>query len=312
MSNYPKVAILLAAYNGENWIIDQLDSILRQRNVDVTIYISIDKSSDSTLQIVQNISAKEPRIKCLPYGESFRSAAQNFYRLIADVDFSGFDFISFSDQDDIWFEDKLSRAIDSFVTDSHHAYSSNVVAFWSSGSRVMIDKAQAQKPYDYFFEAAGPGCTYVLPVFMAKKFQEFIRSRPLSAYKKIPHDWLLYAYIRSQGYKWWIDPKPSMDYRQHERNVVGANVGTRAMILRWRQIFFDADWVTHVYGIAQLLNLESHPVIKNFQGNSIFSKLQLALQASSCRRRLRDQAAFMLIVLIYGVKDLVSKVKLQK
>ena len=46
------VAILLAAYNGEKWILDQLNSILFQNNINIHIFISIDLSDDNTLNII--------------------------------------------------------------------------------------------------------------------------------------------------------------------------------------------------------------------------------------------------------------------
>lgn len=51
-SVFPKVAVLLAAYNGMAWIEAQLDSILKQANVCVSVFISVDTSSDGTGSVV--------------------------------------------------------------------------------------------------------------------------------------------------------------------------------------------------------------------------------------------------------------------
>ena len=107
MKNNTSCAVLLAAFNGEDWIEEQIESILNQKNIDVHIYVSLDISSDSTIEILNKIIEKDKRVVLLPYGEKFGNAAKNFYRLIKDVDFSNYDFISFSDQDDIWKEHKL-------------------------------------------------------------------------------------------------------------------------------------------------------------------------------------------------------------
>ena len=54
--NKPKVAVLLAAYNGEKYIEEQIQSILDQKNIDIYIYISIDESTDKTLEICENLT----------------------------------------------------------------------------------------------------------------------------------------------------------------------------------------------------------------------------------------------------------------
>ena len=61
------IAVLLAAYNGMQWIEEQIDSILNQRNVDVTIFISVDLSTDGTYEWCQALQKKNPRIVVLPY-----------------------------------------------------------------------------------------------------------------------------------------------------------------------------------------------------------------------------------------------------
>ena len=89
----PKIAVLLAAYNGIDWVEEQVESILSQRDVIPILFISVDLSVDGTDDWVRNKINDTRSIIMLPYGESFGSAAGNFFRLIRDVDFSGFDAI---------------------------------------------------------------------------------------------------------------------------------------------------------------------------------------------------------------------------
>lgn len=107
-----KVAVLLAAYNGMEWIEAQLTSILHQSLVDVTVYISVDPSSDGTESWCAHYAKMHPEIVVLPEHGKFGSASRNFFRLIRDVDFDTYDFLAFADQDDLWHIDKLSRAIE--------------------------------------------------------------------------------------------------------------------------------------------------------------------------------------------------------
>ena len=53
-----RVCVILASYNGSNWIKDQIQSIINQKNVKIDLVIFDDNSSDNTLQIIKNISKK--------------------------------------------------------------------------------------------------------------------------------------------------------------------------------------------------------------------------------------------------------------
>lgn len=105
----PRFAVLLAAYNGMQWLPEQLDSILSQVGVDVTVYVSTDRSSDGTYAWVCDVADTDPRVVPLTYGEVFGGAAKNFFRLLRDVDLEPFDYIAFADQDDIWLPDKAQH-----------------------------------------------------------------------------------------------------------------------------------------------------------------------------------------------------------
>jgi len=146
-----KIAVLLAAYNGVKWLPAQVESILQQKNVDVNIFISVDSSSDATEAWVSELALNNTQVKVLPHGEHFGGAGRNFYRLIRDVDFSEFDYIALADQDDIWLADKLSAAHERISESCASGYSSNVTAFWSDGRKVLLDKAQRQRKYDFLF-----------------------------------------------------------------------------------------------------------------------------------------------------------------
>ena len=61
MSSISKVAILLAAYNGENYLSEQLDSILSQKQVEVEVFISLDQSSDGSIDVINEYVKKHKR-----------------------------------------------------------------------------------------------------------------------------------------------------------------------------------------------------------------------------------------------------------
>ena len=299
ISNYPlpKFAVLLAAYNGEKFINQQISSILSQENIDLHIYVSIDQSIDGTEICIQKLMDLDPRITLLPTGERYGGAAKNFYRLIRDVDLSSYEFISLSDQDDVWFPQKLSRAYAVLSQGNLNAYSSNVIAFWPDGHKTFVKKSYPQVKWDFLFEAAGPGCTYVISKPLILDFQRLICAKWHEVQNIGLHDWFIYAFARANSYKWIIDETPGMFYRQHENNEVGVNRGIKAIQYRAQKIFTGwafsqslliADLVGFKRGLSEHLYLES----------SRFSYLKLAFFSMQCRRRLRDQFFFAISCLI--------------
>jgi len=265
----PRVAVLLAAFEGMQWIKEQIDSILNQQGVKVTLFVSVDSSTDGTDQWVQSLTNKNSNVFMLPYGERFGGAGPNFLRLLSDVDFSGFDAVSFADQDDIWFTDKLQNAYEILQTKRYDVYSSNVTAFWPDGRQEFIDKAQPQKNFDYLFEAAGPGCTYVFNPDSALAFKHFVLSIE-GHFQGLPlHDWLAYAFCRSRGFKWFIDSRPSMLYRQHQYNQVGINKGLNAYRARFSRVICksfrsDVEILLSLLGYPEGFQLTRSFLIRNF------------------------------------------------
>ncbi|WP_223522283.1 glycosyltransferase [Pseudomonas sp. A-B-26] len=290
----PKVAVLLAAYNGMQWIEEQLVSILQQSDVDVTIYISVDLSTDGTQAWCAAYAVDQPRIVVLPGAGKFGGASRNFFRLIRDVDFETYDYIAFADQDDIWRVDKLTRATSEINSRQIDAYSSNVTAFWPDGRRHLLDKAQPQVAWDFLFEAAGPGCTYVLGKHFALSLKKSISSNWRQLQKVSLHDWYFYAFARSNGYRWYIDPVPSMAYRQHESNQIGANKGLSSLVARYKTIH-DGWWFDQVRMITLLVGQGDDPFVKTWLQLQRLQLMKLSFSAWSCRRRIRDKVFFFCI-----------------
>ncbi len=295
-----QIAILLASYNGVKYIKEQVDSILNQKEVNVTVFISDDLSTDGIIEYIQDIYMKEKRVVYLQSNQKFGGAAKNFYRLIKDVDFSNFDFISLADQDDIWYEDKLIRAINTIKDRQIDAYSSNVLAFWEDGKQMVLEKAQPQVKYDYLFEAAGPGCTYVLTKKLANDIKEFMIKNWEQINQIDLHDWLIYAYSRENNYKWYIDKIPTMRYRQHISNQVGANDGLNAKIKRFKLVF--SSWYRdETIKIIKVLNLEhKYKFAKYILNKSYLNNILLLGYIFDFRRKNKDKV-FLTLLVLFGI-----------
>lgn len=297
MQNYPKCAVLLATYHGEKYIQDQVDSILSQQEVNVTIFVSDDLSTDKTISIIEKYS--DERIKFLP-AKKMGSAGLNFYRLVEDVDFINFDYIAFADQDDIWNSDKLKRAIEKIKLNKVSVYSSNVLAFWESGKEVILSKAGEQKKYDYMFSSAGPGCTYVFTQEFLTEFKKVLIYKNKLLFKIELHDWLVYAYARSKNYSWYIDEYPSMKYRQHNNNVFGANSGLKMILLRWSQSR-NGWYRNQILNISEFCEIDNE-IYQKLKRNSYIDRLTLLNKVNQFRRDIKGIVFLFLAFLVPGFK----------
>lgn len=287
----PRFLVLLAAYNGVQWIEEQVQSILSQQEVSVTIAINVDKSTDGTEEWATALALREPRVFVLPLGERFGGAARNFFRLVHDAPLAGYDYFSFADQDDIWHPDKLIRAVTVMNATRVDGYSSDVQAFWPNGVEKTVVKSQPQAAYDFLFEAAGPGCTYVFTRELFITMQRHLTAHFAEVQAVTLHDWYFYAFSRANGYRWHIDNVPSMRYRQHASNQVGVNQGAKAFKARLAQVF-DGWYLNQAAKIAKLVGMGDSPFVRSWSGLGRFQLLRLAKNSSQCRRRLRDKYVF--------------------
>lgn len=256
MKHKPKIAILMATWNGSSWVAEQLNSILASTGVDVRVFINDDCSNDKTLSVIKNVT--DPRIERISIIKC-GGAAQNFFYLLKSVNFANFEYVALSDQDDVWHREKLVRSI-SQLADCFDAYSSNVTAFWSNGARQLLKKSQPQKKYDYLFESGGPGCTFVFTRETAVFIQDWLISKGAAELKKISmHDWLIYALLRNSKKRWIVDDYSSLDYRQHASNAMGASRGLKQKIERLKLI--RSNWYgEQVELVARIIGNSDRPV----------------------------------------------------
>ena len=286
----PKVAILLATHNGKFFLRQQLESLKAQAEVEVHIFVSDDGSSDGTLELLDEFSASTNILTFINRKRVFGRSAKNFFYLVKNVDLSGFDFVAFSDQDDVWFDNKLNRAVNCLSTRNINGYSSDVLAYWpTKNSQLYIKKSYPQKPFDYLFEPPGPGCTQVFTVSSFTCFQDFLNKTEFDLAKIDCHDWLAYAYYREHGLGWHIDPVATMYYYQHASNEVGVNRGFSAMkkrLLKVKNLWYkkQVNLIKDILGTAPDIFYSRSVVIKN---------------ALNLRRK-RSQSLFVCLLILTG------------
>ena len=136
-----KIKILLATYNGEKYIKEQINSILAQKDVFVDIVVSDDNSKDKTVEI---INTDYPDINSNRNTPGTGSAAKNFLKMVSNLNFEeDFEYIAFSDQDDIWLPEKMSSALKLLKKNDADLYCSNLTKWdTSNGSFSELKKIE--------------------------------------------------------------------------------------------------------------------------------------------------------------------------
>lgn len=220
MNSKETIDILVATYNGEKFIKQQIDSIINQTYNNIRIIISDDCSTDSTRQILEEYKKKDDRI-ILYFQEKNIGYIKNFEFLLTKVESK---FYALSDQDDVWLPEKLEYSLDKLIsTDSDLIHSDLIVV---DTNLDMLYKSRWKKmgltkkvKYDdtrslYLYNCI-TGCT----ILAKSKFIKDILPLPCES-KFMVHDYWISLYYSIKGKICHID-KPLILYRQHGNNQIG-------------------------------------------------------------------------------------------
>ena len=224
-----RVAILMSTYNGEKFLCEQMNSLLRQVEVSVEIFVRDDGSTDKTIGILNEYSRNNSNI--------YVNLAPNigvgnsFINLLYSVP-DDFDYYAFSDQDDIWLNNKLIRAIELIKEMTIPTlYCSNQRLIDTSGKEfgMRFDEDPDLSSEKILVHNKATGCTMVWNNALQKKI---IMNRPSEQLlKNRIHDvWI--AMVASVCGKIIYDKKGYILYRQHENNYVGAKESTKLDVLK--------------------------------------------------------------------------------
>ena len=108
MDKNQSVAVLLATYNGEKYLAEQLDSIIKQKDINVHIIARDDGSTDKTVAMLHQCSKKYAhKITVISKNSNENGHLANFSALCEYALTTSFEYFCFADQDDVWHEDKL-------------------------------------------------------------------------------------------------------------------------------------------------------------------------------------------------------------
>ncbi|MDA8230309.1 MAG: glycosyltransferase family 2 protein [Magnetospirillum sp.] len=251
------VAILLGAMNGRAFLSEQMDSIANQDHPHWTVWASDDGSTDGTLDMLQDYSHRWGRDRMVTVRGPSKGFAANFLSLACRAEIRA-DYCAFSDQDDVWEADKLSRALNWLRTVPSGVpalYCGRTRLIAKDGSNIGLSPLFARTPSfaNALVQSIAGGNTMV--------FNDAARRLVRAAGPDVAivsHDWWLYLLVSGCGGRVLYDPIPAVRYRQHEGNLVGSNIGGRARLARLRAAFHGrfAEW--NALHIAALETMRAH------------------------------------------------------
>lgn len=217
-----KVDILLATYNGEQYLKEQLDSIIAQSYNEFRLLISDDASTDDTVKILKEYAEKDNRITVFFQKEN-SGVIKNFEFLLKKVEN---EYYMFSDQDDIWKEDKIEKSIKRIEeTDSSLVYTDlevvdsdlNVIykSYWKL--KGIYNKIKKYNNFEsLYLNNFVTGCT----IISKKDFIKDVLPLPNTS-KFVLHDYWI-PLLLSQKHKISYIEEPLIKYRQHKNNKIGS------------------------------------------------------------------------------------------
>ncbi len=227
-----KVAVMMSSYNGEPYIEEQINSILHQDGVDVFLYIRDDGSADGTRRILQKYSSTGNVF--IQYGKHL-GIGNSFMELLWSLP-DAYDYYSFSDQDDIWEEDKLITAVKHLSNVAGCAlYVSNLECVDadnnSIGMRFEPDMVFDGSLLSVICRGGCYGCTQV---FSRELFLLLRCKRPSKGLLRGPlHDTWVSVSAAAAG-KIIFDMESHIRYRRHGKNYTSFNPGRKKL---WKSRF---------------------------------------------------------------------------
>ena len=222
-----EVAILLATYNGERYLEEQIESIIEQTYKNWVLYIRDDNSKDGTQKIIDKYIKKYPnKIIQIIDNITTNDACKNFMCLLEKVHKEKkYKMYMFCDQDDVWLKDKIEIMVNKYLevenkekpilihTDSY-VVDSNLNIICNSSIKYSGLNSKRKKFNSFLIQNNTRGCT----ILINNKLANLVK---LDIENIIMHDWYFALIASAFGEIIYIN-KPTIKYRQHSNNVLGA------------------------------------------------------------------------------------------
>jgi len=278
--NTKKVEILLATYNGEQYVRQQLESILSQDYDNWVVRACDDASTDDTFSILKEYQEQYPDKFIITRNEQgYGSAKKNFMHLIKS---STCNFVMCCDQDDVWLPNKISLTLQAMNENEEgktpilvHTDLKVVDSHLNVLSESFFEHSNFRKEFklnEILIQNFVTGCTMMMNRPMVE-----LMSRVDDCDRVLMHDWVASILATSVGKVVFVNT-PTMLYRQHSINSVGAKKYGFALFLskvkeaKMRQSLIDttmqAGELAELY--QDILDAEKYQLL--FQYSTIWGK----------------------------------------
>lgn len=211
-----RVCVLLSSFNGEHYIEEQIDSIFNQKNVDLTLVVRDDSSSDGTMNVLCSLKDKY-KDKMFIYSGKNVGFSRSFYTLVLNSS-DDFDYYAFADQDDVWLPEKIEKCINK-LQDQAKPEVCFCGCFLTDKNLNIIKKGDSSPHLDDKYYNAlrnyAQGCSMV---FNKKAKELFLKG---DANMIEYHDHWMMTICSFLGSVYFAD-EPLFYYRQHGGNEVGS------------------------------------------------------------------------------------------
>lgn len=224
--NNKPIAILLGVYNGSKYLANQLDSLINQTNQDWTLYIRDDFSTDNSCEIISRYCAQYPNIFLIKDNKGNLRCRDNFFQLLEVVDS---DYYMFCDQDDIWLPTKIDLTFAKMKENEILNKEKPVVIFTDL---IVVDENLNELSGSFWnYTKINPWiinkfeylsvCNLMTGCTMMLNRKGYYTMLPISN-KAVMHDsWIALKVVAAGGIIDFVI-EPTILYRQHENNVIGA------------------------------------------------------------------------------------------
>lgn len=224
----PTVDVLMATYNGEKYLIDQLKSLSGQSYDKWRLLISDDGSTDSTISILAEAASHDIRIIDVTSIEKKHSATKNFLYLLTRSDA---EYVMFCDQDDVWNKDKIEISLSHLL--AMEAKYGKEVPLAVFGDSCVVDENLSIINPSFMSTLESDPKTITLPKLLLSNVAQGCTMMMNKALAKMAvsssysdsfeyHDYWVAALALAAGHIDYID-EPLLFYRQHGNNVAGAS-----------------------------------------------------------------------------------------
>ncbi|KPY95359.1 Glycosyl transferase, group 2 family protein [Pseudomonas syringae pv. spinaceae] len=293
---------MMCTYNGAAYLREQLESFAAQTFSDWVLYVSDDASTDDTLRILSDYQVLWGNQRLVIFNGPCKGFAENFISLVQRPEIEA-DYFAFSDQDDVWFSDKLQRSVNRL----EHLDSSKPALYCSRTRLVDADlKVIGVSP----LFSKPPSFKNALVQSLAGANTMLINQTARGLLVRLPehspliaHDWLTYLLVTGCGGEVCYDAQPCLDYRQHSGNLIGANASTRDRLVRFRKMLSGRfiEWndanVAILKGMERVLTVENRAVLTDFDNGrrqTGIKRLSTLRKAGIYRQTLQGNLSLML------------------